>query len=196
MAAASGAIACHTPSASKIRRLTLPSAVVRSSKLGCASAPNGTLSTSNSRRPVPVSAAATLAPTMPPPTIATSTSRGVPARTAEDMAGSGARHQRLDLIGVLGSARGEHFRPALGDDHVVLDANADVTEASRHATGRSRQINPRLYGHHHPRFQDPPFITDLVVAHVVHVEAEPVAGAVHEEAPVGAITDQCGDAPL
>src|SRR4029077_913060 len=37
-----------------------------------------------------------------------------------------ARHQRFDLIGVLGDAGGEHLRAALRDDHVVLDADADV----------------------------------------------------------------------
>jgi hypothetical protein len=42
MGAASLASVSHTPSPSKIRRLALPSAVVRSSKLGWAWALNGT----------------------------------------------------------------------------------------------------------------------------------------------------------
>jgi len=64
------------PRPSKMRRLALPSAVVRSSKLACPAAPSGELSTSNDRTPVPARPAARLAPTMPPPTMATSTSRG------------------------------------------------------------------------------------------------------------------------
>ncbi len=64
----------HTPSVSKMRRLPLPSALVRSSKLGWEAASLATASISATRFPVPLSASARLAPTRPPPTIATSTS--------------------------------------------------------------------------------------------------------------------------
>jgi hypothetical protein len=66
------AIAAQAPRPSKIRRLALPSAVVRSSKLGCAASLSGTLSTNRTRRPLPASPTARLAPTMPPPTMAMS----------------------------------------------------------------------------------------------------------------------------
>ena len=73
--AASDAIADHTPRLSKIWREPLPSAVVRSSKLGCAAESGGTLSMSRVRSFVSRKASAKLAPTMPPPTMATSVSR-------------------------------------------------------------------------------------------------------------------------
>jgi hypothetical protein len=72
MAADSAAISSHTPSDWNIWRDPLPSAVVRSSKLGCDAESGGTPSMSVTRRPVPPNASAKLAPTMPPPTIATS----------------------------------------------------------------------------------------------------------------------------
>ena len=70
--AASAAIADHTPSDSKIWREPLPRAVVRSSKLGCEAESAGTLSMSSTLSCVARNASAKLAPTMPPPTIATS----------------------------------------------------------------------------------------------------------------------------
>jgi hypothetical protein len=62
----------HTPSVSKIWRVPLPSAVVRSSKLGCEAESGGMLSISSTRNAVSRSASAKLAPTMPPPTMTTS----------------------------------------------------------------------------------------------------------------------------
>src|SRR6185312_7750706 len=78
MAAACGAIAGHTPSAWKMRRLALPSAVVRSSKLGCMLESGAVPSTSRIDRPLSARASARLAPTIPPPTMATSQSIAAP----------------------------------------------------------------------------------------------------------------------
>ncbi|MBW8890617.1 MAG: hypothetical protein JF616_22935 [Fibrobacteres bacterium] len=72
MAPACCAISGHTPSVSKIWRDPLPSAVVRSSKLGCTPESGGTPSMSSTRSAVSRSASAKLAPTMPPPTMTTS----------------------------------------------------------------------------------------------------------------------------
>src|SRR4029077_6275183 len=171
------------PRLSKMRRLAWPSAVVRSSKLGWPLRPKGALSTRSSRTPVPASAAARLAPTRPPPMIATSTSRGGAAagRVMRLGARSAARHEGLDLIGILGCARGEHLRFASRHPHVVFDADADIAEALGAPPGTGGQIDPRLDGHPHARLEHPPLIAHLVVADVVHVHAEPLARAVRRK---------------
>jgi hypothetical protein len=76
-ATACGANSGQTPSVSKTRRLPLPSAVVRSSKLGWSRASGTCASTTSTLRDVPANASARLAPTMPPPTMAMSTCVGV-----------------------------------------------------------------------------------------------------------------------
>src|ERR1700728_3212988 len=192
IAAASGAIACQTPRPSKMRRLALRRAVVRSSKLGWWRAPRGTLSTSSRRTGLPASAAARLAPTSPPPTMATSTSSGAPADIGlmRCAARSAARHRRLDLLNVLGGAGCEDFRARARHHHVVLDAHTDVAEALRHAARCRRQVDTRLDGERHTGLEHAPFIPYLVVAHVMLLHAEPVTGAVHEEGPVCAAPDE------
>ena len=64
---------------------------------------------------------------------------------------------------------------------VVFDADADAAEALRHAARAGRDVDAGLDGHHHARLQHAPLVADLVVADVVHIHAEPVAGPVHEE---------------
>src|SRR5580692_2289748 len=164
----------QTPRPSKMRRLALPSAVVRSSKLGCALDPGAIPSTSNTSTPSPRSASARLAPTIPPPTIATSTF----------IAASPRRHECFDLVDAFRGARGKHFRPRLGHHHVVLDTNPDVVKAFRHTPTSGRDVDPGLDRHHHPRLEHAPGIADFVVAHVVNIDAEPMAGPMHEEAPI------------
>src|SRR5579863_407670 len=150
-----------------MRRLALPSAVVRSSQLGCAAVSTETPSTSSTRRLLPASAAARLAPTMPPPMMATSTGAGA---LAADTAGtSAARHQRFDLVGVLGHARAQHLGAALGDQNIVLDADADVAVALGHAVAGGRQVQAGLDGEHHAGLEHTPLVAELVVAHVMHV---------------------------
>src|SRR4029077_164555 len=152
IAAAAGAIVSHTPKPAKIRRLALPSAVLRSSKLVWAAESKAVLSTSNTRTPVPARPSARLAPTMPPPMTATSVSWGAGAvlvsamRACDGARASAARHQCLDFFHCLWRARAQDFRRAPGHDHVVLYADADVTEALRDAAGRSRQVDARLDG--------------------------------------------------
>src|SRR5580658_8516202 len=193
IAAAAGASAGHRPRPAKMRRLALPSAVVRSSKLGCALLSAAMLSTSSTRRRLPLSASARLAPTMPPPMMARSKSLLLARVTAGS---SGARHQRFDLIRVFGDACTQYLGATLGHDDVVLDADADVAEALRHPARAGRQVNARLDGQHHAGLEHAPLIAHFVVADVVDVEAEPVTGAMHEETPVGAALDERRDAPL
>src|SRR5262245_53021630 len=90
----------QTPSDSKICRDPLPSAVVRSSKLGWEAESGGTPSMSRVRNRVARSASAKLAPTMPPPTMATSTS--FMPLLSEDALSCHRRHQPFDGHGFLG----------------------------------------------------------------------------------------------
>ncbi len=59
-----------------------------------------------------------------------------------------------------------------------------------------RNVDPGLDGHHHAGLEHAPFVADLVVADVVHVEPKPMAGAMHEEAPVGAVAIEFRGAAL
>src|SRR5579862_744286 len=159
-----------------MRRLALPSAVVRSSKLGCALESGATPSTSTTLRSLLASASARLAPTIPPPMTATS----------KRFTASSRGHDRLDRLGILRHRARQDLRLGVGHDHVVFDANADVAEAPRNPAQAGRDIDARLDRERHPRLEDAPLIADPVVADVVNVHPEPMAGAMHEEALVGA----------
>src|SRR5262245_23315276 len=78
------------------------------------------------------------------------------------------------------------------DRDIVLDPHADVLPASRDTLAPRRDIDPRLDREAHAWLEHSPLVADLVVAHVVNVHAEPVAGAVHEEAPVRTVPDEGG----
>ena len=77
----------------------------------------------------------------------------------------------------------------LGDEHVVLDPHADAAIGFGHSLV-VRQIEPRLHGQHHAGFQLAPVAVVLVGADVVHVHAQPVAGAVHVIGLVRLVLDQ------
>src|SRR5512139_1054258 len=134
--------------------------------------------------PAPESSATSAAPTGPPPTIRTSRTTATPA--------SGA-HERFDLGNGLGRVRGDDLAALRRDHRVVLDAHADVPEALRHAV-RGAHVASGLDRQHHARFERAPLSVALVVAAVVHVHAQPVAGAVHVEAAVVARFDHPVDA--
>ena len=57
-------------------------------------------------------------------------------------------------------------------------------------------VDAGLDGGDHARLQQPPLVADLVLADVVHVHAEPMPDAVHEEPAVGAVLDQFRHAAL
>src|SRR5471032_2002058 len=177
MAAAPALISRQTPSVSRMRRAPLPSAVVRSSKLGWSALWASTASISVTVSGVSCSASARLAPTMPPPTIATS-QRCTMSFMREASCG---RHERFDLVRGFRHIARKHLTAGARDCDVVLDAHADIPETPRHAAGAGGDVNARLDRQHHAGLEHAPFIADLVVADVVHVHTEPVAGAVHEE---------------
>jgi hypothetical protein len=99
----------------------------------------------------------------------------------------------------------EQFAAEGRDHRIILDADADVPVAFGHAfTGPHVQAG--LHRGHHAGLQDargllhhaPPQAVGLldrrlvllqVAAHVVHVAAQPVAGTVHVEGPVGSRAD-------
>ena len=113
-----------------------------------------------------------------------------------------------------GTPRVISSQPVCGDDRVVLDADADVPVALGHAfgraarRGRARSSAPcparsmRLRPVRSARRTAGPCVRWLrrlrgstVVAAVVHVHAEPVAGAVHVEGRVGALSITSSTSP-
>src|SRR5262249_39456444 len=126
MAAASAARRSQTPSPSNMRRLAFPKAVVRSSKLGWVAEPGAMPSTRSVERPVPDIATARLAPTMPPPMIATST-------CVADIGRITPGHDGFDRVHGLWRVGSQYLNAGSGDQHIVLYANADVTHSLGHA---------------------------------------------------------------
>ena len=66
----------------------------------------------------------------------------------------------------------------------------------RHRAGTLRDagdIDPWLDRRHHSWLEKPPFVADPVIADVVHIHPDPVAGTVHEEFPIGFVFDQLCD---
>src|SRR5688572_18117732 len=189
IAADSPTIDRQTPSDSKIWREPLPSAVVRSSKLGWRAESGGTPSTSNTRNFVVRNASAKLAPTMPPPTMTTSHSF---------MAGCSChrRHEPFDFLNGLRDAAGQHLAAIARDHHVVFDADADAVIFPGDAGSPGRDVDAGLDGQRHAGLEHAPLVADLVVTDVVHVHAQPMAGAVHEELAIRARRFELGNLAL
>ena len=97
--------------------------------------------------------------------------------------------------GVFSSAAVKHFGSVVGHEHIVLDANADVPELLGYAR-RGANIDARLDGERHAGLEHSPFPAHLVVADVVHIETQPVAGAMVEKRQVGLLLDQLRDRAL
>src|ERR1700694_1454709 len=104
-------------------------------------------------------------------------------------------HQRFDLFRGFFEPSSQHFGAIGGYQHLILDANADVPELLRYSRRRSN-VNPRLDGEHHPRLQYPPLAADFVIADVMHVQTQPMPGAMTEELKVFLIFDECGGLAL
>src|SRR5687768_5658686 len=179
MAVASRSSSGHTRSASKMRRLPLEIAVVRSSKLGWPNVPNGWASIRTTSRDSSASASARVAPTRPPPQIATS-----------ELCAPGSIHQLLYCGRFFRRAGGEHFVTRARHRDIVLDTHTNVPPALRDALGAGGDVDAGFDGKRHAGLQHAPLLADLVVADVVHVHAEPVTGAMHEEATISALLDQ------
>ncbi len=90
----------------------------------------------------------------------------------------------------------QHFMTFGGNGDVIFNADADIPEALRDPLGAGRNVDARLHRQHHARFEHAPFVTDLVVTDIVHVDAEPVPGPVHEEFSVRPVLDQAGHRAL
>src|SRR5450755_4744103 len=110
-------------------------------------------------------------------------------------------HQGFDLLGLDRCAAADELAAPGSDDGVVLDADADVPVALGYALGRT-YVEAWLERDDHAGFEparrpldDPAALPvglldgrlagRLIVAHVVHVATEPVAGAVHVEPAIG-----------
>src|SRR6266403_1501170 len=161
-----GVALCHAPTRSRISRLAYDSAIGRNE------AAREVLSRTATRNPVPRRARASAQPTGPAPWMRTSVS------------GAGIAHQRLDVLDALRRFGGNHLAAALGDEDVVLDTDADVVQRLWHIAGGT-DIEAGLDRQHHARREAAPLSRTLVIAGIVHVEAQPVPGAVHIEALVG-----------
>src|SRR4029079_8175414 len=183
IAVASRSRSGHTRSASKMRRLPLDNAVVRSSKLGCPNVPNGWASIRTTSSASSASANASVAPTSPPPQTATS------QLTPSGLGATVAIHQLLYGVGVFRRTAGEHIVARARHRNVVLDAHADVPPAFGDALRPGRNVDAGLDRQRHAGLQDAPLLADLVVADIVHIHPEPVTCAMHEEAPVCTLFD-------
>src|SRR5690606_13177412 len=135
----------------------------------------------------------------------TGAARSRPDRGLRCAGAASSVHRRFDVLDALRRIDGEDLAALVGDECVVLDADADVVERSGNVVGRA-YVDAGLDGRHHSRAEDARggllvgaagdrlagrlvrrFCRRLtVVAAVVHVDAEPVPGAVHVEATVGA----------
>src|SRR5690606_8868384 len=155
-----------------------------------------------SPRPVPYTARRTCplrrAPDLLPPRLRGWVGVGAPGPPPREAGGtpSSRRHERLDLVRPARLLVGDHLVAAPGDRHVVLDADADAAPFRGHAGVVVGDVQARLDGELHARLQQPRLAVDAVVAHVVHVQAEPVPGLVAVVALVAARGDDLVQAAL
>src|SRR5258708_5531829 len=151
----------HAPSRSRIRREPWDRAIGRSAK-----SPPPAIRATETALPDRASALAT----GPPPAIATSTSGS-----------SITANQRLDIPDRFRCSCRQYLAPRGRDDNVVLDAYARIPELPGHVVGRA-DVAARLHGQDHARLEAAPLPARFVFSGVVHVQAEPMPGAMHVEA--------------
>src|SRR5262249_22112196 len=110
-------------------------------------------------------------PITPAPTIATSAGRSISTpRSAGGLLRSAPRPliaDGFDVGGLLGDGRGKDVVPAGCHQHVVFDAHADAEIAGVDVGSVRRDVDPRLDGQYHSRFQQPRVAFQLVFADVV-----------------------------
>src|SRR6266705_1305607 len=156
-----------------------PRTIVRSGR-----ASSATTSTSPA-----VNARASVAPTGPAPTMTTSCSieasclRTVVKRQcpeARAAAKQSAHTCDLDLGDGLGRGSGEVFVAARGHQDVVFDTHADVPEFLGHVLAGT-DVATRLDRQQHAGLERARLAVDAVEPYVVHIEPEPVPGAMHVE---------------
>src|SRR5688572_6923990 len=119
----------------------------------------------STRKPAASSSSAAAAPTGPPPMTTQSNC------SVLSLVITGA-HQPFDVRNRFRRACAQDFAAPLGDQRVVLDAYTDPGEMLRH-TGSRAHITAGLDREHHARLELAPLAVLLVLAHVVHIEAEP-----------------------
>src|SRR5690625_1833781 len=95
-------------------------------------------------------------------------------------------HDGFDLIGRHRYIAGDQLTTVGSDHGVVFGANADVPEFGGYVVGGAH-INARLDGKHHSRLEGSPtalavVVATTVIAHVMHIEPQPVAGTMHIKA--------------
>src|SRR5574343_863766 len=152
----------------------------RASARGSAcSAADGRRSSNSEVWPPAASARCSVRPTGPAPMIRMSTFSTAASVTMHDLLdlGDGLRCRRVDVT------------TRFGDAHVVFAADADAGQHFGNVVGRA-DVEAGLDSDGHARLQGRPLLADLVFAGVVHVEPEPVAGAVHVETAEIALFDQ------
>ena len=82
------------------------------------------------------------------------------------------------------------------DRHIVLDADADALPAivDGRLSFRDRQtiadVQARLHREHHAGLQLNVMLPEAVSAHIVHIQTQPVTGAVHVEMAISPLFDQ------
>src|SRR5262245_12244600 len=122
----------------------------------------------------------------------------VVARSMREAPFSGLRGgaQGFDLLDLLRHGRRQHLDAARGHQDVVLDADADAAKGLRDVVGVGGDVQSGLDGEHHAGLERARRVAELVLPDVVHVAAEPVAGAVHVEALVLLVFDHLVDRAL
>src|SRR6266404_9845854 len=87
--------------------------------------------------------------------------------------------ERFDVGNRLGSRRRHHLVTVVRHQHVVLDSDSDTAETLGHIFVVVIDVESRLDGQHHPRFQNSRRAVDPIETDVMHVHPEPVTGAMH-----------------
>ena len=91
---------------------------------------------------------------------------------------------------------GQHITAVPGYHHIVLNADPDASPLLVHAVVVRRHIESRFHGQCHSRLQLPPLVLHPIVAHIMHIQTQPVTGAMHEETPVAFGFHQLVELPL
>ena len=68
-----------------------------------------------------------------------------------------------------------------GDQHIVLNADADTTIPVLNAFSIFGNVNARFDGEYHARLENPRIFAQFILPDIMNVHAKPVAGTVHIE---------------
>lgn len=93
-------------------------------------------------------------------------------------------HDRFNLIRTTRQLIGQHPIAFRSDQHIVFRADADAAPFRIDRVVVGGHVQARFDGEHHARLEQPRFAGQAVFAHIVHVQAQPVAGLVPVETAV------------